>query len=91
MLKLRFSKQSDKFLKRVPAKHAKQISLRIQQLQQNEDLLAGSELKGYAPYRRYKSGEYRIIFKIRDETLFVTLIAKRNDDDVYKRIKRFLT
>ena len=54
------------------------------------DSLPSVELKGYAPYRRAKSGEYRIIFYVEAGTLFVPLIGKRNDDEVYQLLKRFL-
>jgi mRNA interferase RelE/StbE len=47
-----------------------------------------AELKGYAPYRRMKSGESRIIYHVADHTVFVTLIGKRNDDEIYKQLQR---
>jgi len=89
MLKLRLNKQAVKNLQKLPSKHAKQISLRIVALRQNPDSVPSIELRGFAPFRRAKSGDYRIIYKIEGESLFVALIAKRNDDEVYKRIKRY--
>jgi len=44
----------------------------------------------YAPWRRVKSGEYRIIYRIDGNDLHVDIIGKRNDDEVYRLIKRFL-
>lgn len=90
MLKINLSKDAERFLKKVPAKHAKQIALRLQELMTNPDVVPTIELKGYAPYRRAKSGEYRIVFFVADETLYVPLIGKRNDDEVYQLLKRFL-
>ena len=90
MLALKLSKQVGKFLNRIPTKHAIQISNKIELMRvkrENEDAI---ELKGYFPFCRSKSGEYRIIFKIEDETLFVVLIGKRNDDEIYRKIKRIL-
>jgi len=40
------------------------------------------------PYRRASIGEYRIIYRVEEETLRIPLIHKRNDDEVYKRLKR---
>ena len=40
------------------------------------------------PYRRADIGEYRIIYRVESDTLLIPLIGKRNDDDVYKRMKR---
>lgn len=89
-MKFRISKQANKFLQRIPVKHAAQITAKIKLLLYQPDLAQFVELKGYKSYRRTKSGEYRIIYKIEREVLFVTLIGKRNDDEVYKRINRFL-
>ena len=91
MLEIRFSKQARKFTKSgVPAKHLRQIALRLQSLAANPNSLPTEELKGFAPYRRATSGEYRIIYRLEDNIFHVTLIGKRNDDEVYKLVSRFL-
>ena len=90
MLKINLTKDADRFLRKIPAKHGKQIAERLYALMQDPESLPSVELKGYAPYRRAKSGEYRIIFYIECGTLFVPLIGKRNDDEVYQLLKRFL-
>ena len=53
-------------------------------------MVPSEELKGYAPFRRLKSGEYRVIFFIdaATGTLHIPVIGKRNDDDIYKHIAR---
>ena len=90
MLRINLSKEAERFLKKIPAKHSKQLAERLYTLLQDPESIPSVELKGYAPYRRVKSGEYRIIFYIEDEMLFVPLIGKRNDDEVYQLLKRFL-
>jgi len=89
MLKLKFSRQVNKSLQKIPAKHARQIALRIAALRQDPESIPSLELKGFAPFRRVKSGEYRIIYKVEEKSLFVAIIAKRNDDEVYKLIRRY--
>jgi mRNA interferase RelE/StbE len=37
-----------------------------------------------------KSGEYRIVYYFEKDTIFVALIGKRNDDDIYKQLQRLL-
>ena len=37
---------------------------------------------------RVDVGEYRIIYRVRGDMLDVPIIGKRNDDEVYKRLKR---
>jgi mRNA interferase RelE/StbE len=88
MLAINLSKDAERFLRKIPAKHAKQIAERLTALMQNPDSVPSAELTGYPPFRRAKSGEYRIIFYTKLETLFVPLIGKRNDDEVYKLLKR---
>ena len=74
----------------IPAKHARQIAERISRLAQDPSTLPSVELKGYAPWRRAKSGEYRIIFHVDGRDLNIGIIGKRNDDEVYRLIERFL-
>ena len=90
MLKIDLSRDAARFLKKIPAGHSRQIAERILALTRDPDSLPSVELKGYAPWRRAKSGEYRIIYNVEDGTLFVLLIGKRNDDEVYQLLKRSL-
>lgn len=90
MLKINLSKDAERFLRKLPAKHGKQIAERLHLLMTDADALPSVELKGYAPYRRATSGEYRIIYYVQEDTLFIPLIGKRNDDEVYQLLKRFL-
>jgi mRNA interferase RelE/StbE len=90
MLTIKLSKRADKALSKIPAKQAKQIAARIKQLADDPEALPTVELKGYAPWRRAKSGEYRIIYKIDEDCLRVALVGKRNDDEIYRLIERFL-
>lgn len=50
------------------------------------------ELKGYRGYYRVDSGEYRIVyrFKVDEDLVEVILVGKRNDDEVYKKLRRLL-
>lgn len=90
MLTIKLSKRADKALGKIQAKQAKQIAMRIKQLADDPEALPTVELKGYAPWRRAKSGEYRIIYKIDGDILRIALVGKRNDDEIYRLIERFL-
>lgn len=50
------------------------------------------QLKGYPDYYRVDSGEYRIIYRYnsKEDLVEVILVDKRNDDEVYKKLERFL-
>ena len=90
MLTIKLSKRTDKMLGKTPAKQAKQIAARIRQLANDPSALPTMGLKGYAPWRRAKSGEYRIIYQIEGDILYIGLIGKRNDDEIYRLVERFL-
>ena len=89
MLKIDASRQASAFLKSIPAKHARQIIERVEALARDPAQQPHEELRGYAPMRRLRSGEYRVIFEIDGDTLFLRLIGRRNDDDIYKSLERW--
>jgi mRNA interferase RelE/StbE len=37
---------------------------------------------------RKDSGEYRVVYRYDDTTVYIMLIGKRNDDEVYKQLER---
>ena len=85
-MKLIISKNSRKFLEKIPEKHAIQITRKIDRLL--EYPLDSILLAGHDSIRRAKAGEYRIIFVIESDSLNILSIGKRNDGEVYKRINR---
>jgi mRNA interferase RelE/StbE len=90
VLTIRISKQAQKFLLKLPSKHAKQIKMKIESLLQNLNPQDSIQLVDYFPYLRADQGEYRIIYKTENNTLFIVLIGKRNDDEVYRKMRQIL-
>jgi mRNA interferase RelE/StbE len=89
MLKINLSRQAAKRLKKLPDKHAKQVATKITELLSNPYPKDSLKLKGY-PYYRADIGEYRIVYYVEEQTLEVLLIDKRNDDEIYKQLKRIM-
>ena len=89
MLKINFSRQSAKFLKKLPAKHARQVAAKITELRSNPYPQDSIKLKGYS-YHRTDIGEYRIVYRLEEGVLEILVIGKRNDNEVYKQLKRQL-
>lgn len=87
MLKIDFSSSAIKFLKKLSGKPAKQIKKKLEELRVNPYPQDSSKLVGY-PYHRVDQGEYRIVYIVNDETLEIKAVGKRNDDEVYKKLKR---
>jgi mRNA interferase RelE/StbE len=88
MPRIDLSRQAADFLQNLPPKQARQIAEKLRQLGLDPAALPSEALKGYAPMRRLKSGEFRIIFAVEDDLVQVRLIGKRNDDDIYKALER---
>ena len=91
MLDINFSRQAEKFLRKVHPKHAKQIAGKVMALREDPGPPDSLRLKGAASdYRRADIGEYRVVYRVNAGTLEVLVVGKRNDDEVYKKIKRRL-
>lgn len=88
MPRLVLSKQAAAFLQSLPAKQAQQIAGKITALAVDPDAVPSEILKGYAPMRRLKSGEFRVVFAIEGDLVQIRLIGKRNDDEIYKALAR---
>ena len=89
MLKPDLSHDALKFLRGLPPKQSRQIALRIHGLCHDPEPHDSMMLKGaLSDYRRVDAGEYRIICIVEGDLLRIALIGKRNDGDVYRRIRR---
>jgi mRNA interferase RelE/StbE len=88
MPRIELSKQAAAFLKELPGKQARQIAEKLMLLGADPNTVSTELLRGYAPMRRLKAGEFRIIFLNDSETVQIRLIGKRNDDQIYKMLSR---
>lgn len=88
MLQLQLSKQAIKFIRGLPPKQMKQVKNRIKALMLEPTPHDSKQLIGFHPYKRISIGEYRIIYKIEKNVIIILLVGKRNDSDVYKKLKR---
>lgn len=88
MLKIDVYKRAEKFIRKLPPKQTRQIIAKITALAENPEPPDTIVLKGHAPLRRADIGEYRIVYHADATVLHVVLVGKRNDDEVYKQLKR---
>jgi mRNA interferase RelE/StbE len=86
VLPLSLSKASVRFLDTLPPKQYRQVTRKIIMLMANPQPTDAERLKGYE-YSRVTAGEYRVIFDVRDGLLRIIAIGKRNDDEVYRRLR----
>lgn len=87
MLRINIGKRAEKYLRTLPKKPARQISLKLIELQRDPEPHDSRGL-AHSAFRRADIGEHRIVYTFSTTTLFVPLIGKRNDDDVYRRLRR---
>ena len=90
-LKPEASRQADKFLTRLMRsnlKRAQQVIAKIEALCEQPIPPDSLLLKGFEPWRRADSGEYRIIYAVEGEVLRVRAVGRRNDDAIYRLLRR---
>jgi mRNA interferase RelE/StbE len=75
------------FVMGLPAKQFRQVVGTILGLLKNPALHDSIQLSG-SPYRRVDIGEYRVVYDYSDEALRILVVGKRNDDEVYRALKR---
>ncbi|PIR84225.1 addiction module toxin RelE [Candidatus Kaiserbacteria bacterium CG10_big_fil_rev_8_21_14_0_10_51_14] len=87
MLVLNLDTRARRFVKKLPPKQFGQVDRKLAGLLAFPFPHDSKHLKGLDWYR-VDVGEYRIIYNVRGNVLDVPLIGKRNDDEVYKKLKR---
>jgi mRNA interferase RelE/StbE len=87
MLKLDIKKPAFDCLVELQTKQFKQVMLSIIRLTKDPYPHDTQKLAGY-PYHRIDIGEFRVVYDVKDgETVRIILVGKRNDDEVYKRLR----
>jgi mRNA interferase RelE/StbE len=86
MRKLDITRGAFKFVSELQTKQYKQVVQKTLALLSDPQPNDAAKLQGY-DYWRMDVGEYRIVYRFDDATVFIVLIAKRNDE-VYRRLAR---
>lgn len=87
MLKSDITHDCLKFLRTLDPKQFRQAVTSLLQLLQTPEPQDSAALTG-SPFRRVDIGEYRIVYRVEGELLKVPLIGKRNDDAIYRAVRR---
>jgi mRNA interferase RelE/StbE len=87
MLTLDIKPQPANFIKDLPSKQCKQVYVAILELMKNPRPHDSEKLQGFDGLYRKNVGEYRIIYRFDNIHLFIILIGKRNDDEIYKALR----
>jgi mRNA interferase RelE/StbE len=80
------------FLQGLQPKIALQITKKVMALNLDPKPNDSKSLTGYSNIYRVDSGEYRIVYRFDApaDRVTILLVGKRNDDEVYKQLKRLL-
>jgi mRNA interferase RelE/StbE len=85
---LNLSKSAHDFLQGLQAKQYKQVASQILRLQANPRPQYSKHVTGYPGYFRIDCGEFRVCFFIKNDVVCVSVVGKRNDDEVYRELRR---
>lgn len=85
--KLDITKDTRDYLSSLDGKQYKQVVQKILNLTADPTPHDSIQMTGY-PFRRTDIGEHRIVYRFDEHTVYIALAGKRNDDDVYKKLKR---
>lgn len=76
--------RADKALSRLPTETQKRITERLIQLQENPRPPGVLKLAGEADLYRIRVGEYRVIYRIHDDILYVLVVAIGHRREIYR-------
>jgi mRNA interferase RelE/StbE len=86
MLSLDLTRQAYGFLNELESKQFRQVVRKIFSLLENPRPADAKQLQGYF-FWRTDIGEYRIVYRVEKNILKIAVVDKRNDDEVYKKLK----
>ena len=87
MHKLDITKAVDRFLAKRQPKQFRQIIHSILKLRHDPAPHDSKPLINSDTYRRVDVGEFRIIYRLEDDTVKIALVGKRNDQEIYRKFK----
>jgi mRNA interferase RelE/StbE len=87
MRKLDLTRDAWKFLRGLEPKQYKQVVHKLLSLMDDPTPYDSQALRG-SDKRRADVGEYRIVYSLDAECVYVAVVGKRNDDEVYRDLKR---
>ncbi|MCD6487024.1 MAG: type II toxin-antitoxin system RelE/ParE family toxin [Syntrophobacterales bacterium] len=83
---IKFRPAVEKSLKKLPKKELIRIKRKIDALAENLPDPATTKIKGNNNFHKIRSGDYRIIYEIHDDTLVILVAKIGHRKDIYKHI-----
>jgi mRNA interferase RelE/StbE len=86
MYKVKIEDKAVKFLQTLDTRIQKQIINKLKVLAQNPRPASCTPIKGFKNLYRIRSGDYRIVYQIRDKELLVLVIRIGHRKNIYDRL-----
>jgi len=83
---IKFRPAVEKSLRTLPRKELIRIKRKIDDLAENLPDQAITKMKGNNKFHKIRSGDYRIIYEIHDDTLLILVVNIGHRKDIYKHL-----
>jgi mRNA interferase RelE/StbE len=83
---VRFAPAAERQFRRLSGREQVRLARRIDGLSEDSRPAGSEKLSGGGEFYRIRSGDYRVIYTIRDEVLLVLVAAVGRRRDVYRRM-----
>lgn len=82
--RIEFSPKADRLFRKLPADVRRRLGQKIDALADNPRPPGATKLQGPDEFYRIRSGDYRVIYLIRDDRLLVLVIKVGHRRDIYR-------
>jgi len=83
MYKIDITRAAGQIIKTLQPKQYRQVVSTILALRENPAIIDSKQLSEDAGYYRIDIGEYRIIYRFEKDTVYIAVIGKINDDEIF--------
>ena len=88
MYQVKLSKQAKEFIKEQTRKIQRQITKKLLLLKTNPKSPGYKKIEGRENIYRLRSGDYRIIYEIRESEIVIYIFTIGHRSDIYRSVKR---
>jgi len=86
MYQVKVAEEAAKFIRKQDKRIQRQIINNIRELAQNPRSQGCKKLQGYKELYRIRSGNYRIVYTIREKMLLVFVVRVAHRKDIYRHL-----
>jgi mRNA interferase RelE/StbE len=88
MYQVKVAEEAAKFIRKQDKRIQRQIINNIRELAQNPRPQGCNKLQGYEELYRIRSGNYRIVYTIREKMLLIFVVRVAHRKDIYRYLRK---